>query len=143
MVIGHNMKISRPIGLLVSARIFKYQCFSTSTPIQEILLKQTTFKFLSYMSSTNWTRRGGLLSIYQRMITLLADHPVMPRQPLKLRAFEKISAPHNKQTTPSAWYISRLLSYCSSLSVRGQQNPHLLHPQIPANLMKKEDLLSI
>lgn len=143
MVTGHNMKISRPISLLVSARICNYQYISTGTPIKEILLKQTTFKFLSYMSSPHWTRRGGLLSIYQRMITLLADHPIMPRQPLKLRAFEKILAPHNKQTTPSAWYISRLLPYCSSLSVRGQQNPHLLHPQIPANLMKKEDLLSI
>lgn len=62
----------------------------------------------------------------------------LPRQTFKPR---KPLAPEDKHSRPSAWYISRLS--CFSLSVRGQQTPHLLSLQIPANLMKKADLLSI
>jgi len=47
------------------------------------------------------------------------------------------------QQTNHSLSLIHLHSFCSSLSVRAQQKPYLLHPQIPANLMKKEDLLSI
>lgn len=68
------------------------------------------------------------------------DHPVSLDSHSNWESFwEALGA--SRQTNHSL--ISRLRSYCSSLSVRGQQNPHLLHPQIPANLMKKADLLSI